>query len=94
MDFGAFKPLKAWLEQLFDHKTVVAWDDPELPRFRELEKAGLLQLTMVQHVGCEAFAELIFDALTSGELVPLPPHVFVRRVTVREHAGNAASYFE
>jgi 6-pyruvoyltetrahydropterin/6-carboxytetrahydropterin synthase len=91
-DFGAFKPLKAWLEQMFDHKTVVAHDDPDLPLFLKMESAGLLQITMVEHVGCEAFAKLIHDHVKL--LVPFGPHAFVRSVTVREHAGNAATYRE
>ena len=39
VDFGGLKPFKAWLEETFDHKTLVAEDDPSLPLYRQL--AGL-----------------------------------------------------
>lgn len=92
VDFGVFKALKSWLDQTFDHKTVVALDDPKLGEFQALERKGLVQLTTVEHVGCEAFAKLIFDHVKL--LVPMGNDAFVRSVTVREHAGNAATYRE
>jgi 6-pyruvoyltetrahydropterin/6-carboxytetrahydropterin synthase len=91
-DFGGFKPVKAWLEQTFDHKTVVAWDDPDFTLFLHLAEKGLIQLTAVEHVGCEAFAKMIFEKVK--ELVDAGPHARVQSVTVREHAGNAATYRE
>lgn len=92
VDFGGFKRLKVWLEDNFDHKTVVAVDDPDFKRFLELEEAGLVQLTVVDHVGCEAFAKMIFEKVK--ELVSTGPYARVQSVTVREHAGNAATYRE
>ena len=36
IDFGSLKPVKAWLANNFDHKTLVAEDDPALPLFKQL----------------------------------------------------------
>ena len=85
-DFGSLKPLKAWLEETFDHKTLVAHDDPELNRFKGLESDGLIELTLVDHVGCEAFAKMIFDWAFKN----ISPNVYW--VEVREHDGNHAGY--
>ena len=42
VDFGGLKPLKAWLEDKFDHKLALDKNDPQLERLKELEKQYLL----------------------------------------------------
>ena len=59
IDFGQFKSLRKNLEEFFDHKTVIAEDDPCRLQFRELETEGALELRILPKVGCEAFAEHI-----------------------------------
>ena len=65
MDFGAFKRngIKEHLSYMFDHTTVVAADDPALDTFRGLESQGLIQLRVIEHVGCEKFAEYVYHAI-------------------------------
>lgn len=36
MDFGGLKDFKAWADNMFDHTTVIAHDDPLLDRFKEM----------------------------------------------------------
>jgi 6-pyruvoyltetrahydropterin/6-carboxytetrahydropterin synthase len=36
IDFGSLKPVKKWLEETFDHKTLVAHDDPALQLFQDM----------------------------------------------------------
>lgn len=57
VDFGGLKPLKAWLEDSFDHKVVVDNNDPLLYNLKELESVGLAELTLFDGVGVEKFAE-------------------------------------
>ena len=57
VDFGGLKPLKQWLEDTFDHKTVIDENDPHLNDFRILETKGLCQITVLDGVGAEKFAE-------------------------------------
>jgi len=105
-NFGGLKPFKAWLEETFDHKTLVAEDDPALPIFRELasksvrreiyhsdvkELEPLIQLVVVPSTGVEAFSRMIFDWL-SHWLSVNHPSVSVRKVTVSEHEANSAWY--
>ena len=61
VDFGGLKPLKQWLAEMFDHTYLVAEDDPELETFKELEQKNLCDLRIVPAVGCERFAEMVFD---------------------------------
>ena len=60
VDFGGLKSLKNTLMEHFDHKTVVAADDPQLDKFREMRDAGILDLVIVDNVGCEKFAEIAY----------------------------------
>ena len=56
VDFGGLKPLKAWLEVSFDHKTVIDREDPFLYKFAELENMGLAEIRVMDGVGAEKFA--------------------------------------
>ena len=69
MDFGGLKAFKEWSEWQFDHTTVVALDDPHLSKFKELAKlgkqadGGVMDLRLVEAVGCEKFAELAYRTM-------------------------------
>ena len=69
MDFGGLKAFKEWSEWQFDHTTIVALDDPHLSKFKELAKlgkqaeGGVLDLRIVEAVGCEKFAELAYNTM-------------------------------
>ena len=89
VDFGGLKPLKAFLEETFDHKTLIAKDDPLLGEMRLMHKLGALDLVEVDAVGCEKFAEMIFN-YAEGFLKIAFPHVRLESVEVREHAANSA----
>ena len=55
VDFGGLKPLKAWLEDSFDHKLCLDKDDPHLEKFRELEALDLADIRIFDGVGAEMF---------------------------------------
>ena len=42
MDFGGLKPIKTWLEDLFDHTLLINEDDPELEFFPGNGKTGFV----------------------------------------------------
>lgn len=93
VDFGSLKSLKGQLEDQFDHKTLVAQDDPMLDEIHRLHLLGLAQVREVESVGCEAFAMYGYN-LAAIWLVDNGYHPRVRMVSceVREHAGNSAIY--
>lgn len=91
VDFGALKSLKAKLESWFDHKTLVAYDDPLLEEFQRLDSLDAIELVTVHATGCEAFASMIHDTACdwlrdNGHL----QRVRVASVEVREHGANSA----
>lgn len=91
VDFGSLKSFKGWLEDTFDHKTLVASDDPEYAAFKVLDTEGIIQMRTVEATGCEAFARLIFEFLECWLLDNgYSPRVRLTQVEVREHDGNSA----
>ena len=93
INFGGLKPVKAWLEQTFDHKTLVALDDPLFEKFQEMHNAGLIELVPVYRTGCEAFATMVFEYVENW-LVENGHASRVKLVSaeVREHGANSAKY--
>ena len=91
VDFGDLKDLKKKVQDLFDHKTVVAEDDPQLEWFQQAENRGVLELTVLPNVGCEAFAEFIFHMANDYLLEKgYSPRARLVSVEVSEHEGNSA----
>lgn len=86
-DFGGLKELKSRLESMFDHKTLVARDDPKINFMMGSDFCELADLVIVDHVGCEAFAKMIYDWIYEH----ISDKIFC--VEVREHEGNFARYF-
>lgn len=93
VDFGSLKPIKAWLEEQFDHKLLVAEDDPWREHLELLGKLGLAQPVIVKAVGCEAFAKMVYDKVERWLATQQKePRVFLERVICREHAANYGEY--
>jgi 6-pyruvoyltetrahydropterin/6-carboxytetrahydropterin synthase len=92
LDFGGLKPVRAWLHEMFDHTVLIAEDDPQRAEFERLAAMDLMDVRLVQAVGCEAIAQLVFDHVSAFAHSETGGRVWLERVEVREHAGNAASY--
>ena len=90
VDFGGLKELEQWLRDNFDHKTLIAFDDPHLDSFVVLHEAGLIDLVQVNGTGCEMFADMAFtfaDGLIKSQYGERCELVSVR---VSEHGANSA----
>jgi 6-pyruvoyltetrahydropterin/6-carboxytetrahydropterin synthase len=93
VDFGGLKPLKAILEDTFDHKVVVAEDDPHLDYFRQGHELGVLELVVVPAGGCEKFAEMVYEVTDQWlKDAGFAPRVRLVSVEVMEHGANSAIY--
>lgn len=76
-DFGGLKEIKAWLVFMFDHKLLVAEDDPAMDLLLELDKTRavrrsddrpegdevgkLAQVEVIPTVGCEGFSIFVYN---------------------------------
>lgn len=92
VDFGGLKPLKKWLEDSFDHKVVLTSTDPHMETFKDLEKKGLAELTIMDGVGAEKFAEHAWRY--ANELVKemSDGRCWCVEAECAEHGANSAIY--
>lgn len=94
VDFGGLKELKQLLADTFDHKTLVAMDDPQLSTFKALCDSGVIDMIIVPATGCEAFARMVFDVTEQWlKDAGYGPRCKLRCVEVAEHGANSVKCF-
>ena len=102
-DFGGMKRATTTIEgmspkdyftYLLDHTTIVAEDDPYMETFKQMDKDGIIQLRILQDVGCEKFAEHLYNTINKFLYVETNGRVKATKVEVYEHERNSASYME
>jgi 6-pyruvoyltetrahydropterin/6-carboxytetrahydropterin synthase len=100
-DFGGMKRAetkifglvpKEFFSWLLDHTTIVSEDDPYIEKFRELDRLGVIQLRVLPNVGCEKFAQYLFERINYFLLRETEGRVKAIKVEVYEHERNSASY--
>lgn len=95
VDYGGLKELKQFLKDHFDHKTLIAVDDPDLEKYQQLEKDGILKLTILPKLGCEGLADMLYKYV-NGVYIPEmwgqgeAERLWCFRVEVRETISNMA----
>jgi len=102
-DFGGMKRAKNningmapkdYFTWLFDHTTVIANDDPCLEQFKQMHSDGIIQLRIMDSVGCERFAEFLYEVINKFLAIETDGRVKAIKVEVYEHERNSASYGE
>lgn len=91
-DFGDTKWIKMYLEEMFDHTTAVASDDPHLDLFKQMDDANVLTLRIFSAVGCEKFAETVYLDVAPLVAARTKNRVRLKSVEVFEHGSNSAIY--
>jgi 6-pyruvoyltetrahydropterin/6-carboxytetrahydropterin synthase len=95
VDYGGLKELKQILKDQFDHRTLIAADDPDLEKYQQLERDGILDLTVLPAMGCELIADMLYK-FVNGVFIPdywgkgEAERVWCWRVEVRETQSNMA----
>lgn len=89
-DFGNCKWIKAYLEDNFDHKLAVDKNDPNLNDFLALEEKGLAKVIQMDGVGCEKFAEHVYNYVAPLIDEAEGGRVRLSSVEVFEHGSNSA----
>lgn len=102
-DFGFMKrsvytvaglTLEGWFKYMFDHTCIVAADDTKLDWFIEADKDKILQLRVLDYVGCERFAELVYNSISAFIKKETNGRVKVTSVECFENDNNSAIYSE
>jgi 6-pyruvoyltetrahydropterin/6-carboxytetrahydropterin synthase len=100
-DFGGMKRAentingmspKDYFAWLLDHTTIIAQDDPYLDKFYQMHDDGIIQLRVMESVGCERFAEFLYDVINKFLKVETNGRVKATKIEVYEHERNSASY--
>ncbi len=89
IDFGDLGVLKQYLKDTFDHTTVIAEDDPMIQDFIYLKDKELIDLRIMSNVGCEAFAQEVYEFCRERYE---SQRVKVKSVRVFEHGANSAVF--
>jgi 6-pyruvoyltetrahydropterin/6-carboxytetrahydropterin synthase len=94
MDYGGLRPLKQQLEEWFDHRLLVAIDDPHKDLLIALHTAKIAKVTEVEKTGCEGIADFLYEYVNT---IFLPNYgkdtsdrLWCSKVEVRETQSNMA----
>jgi 6-pyruvoyltetrahydropterin/6-carboxytetrahydropterin synthase len=102
-DFGGMKRAKTkihgmspkdYFAYLLDHTTIVAQDDPYLETFKQMSLDGIIQLRIMDSVGCEKFAEYLYTTINDFLMEETNGRVKAAKVEVYENERNSAIYEE
>ena len=101
-DYGGFKSidaqptpgngLKDWMNHMWDHTTLIEKDDPQLETFKYMEELGLLHLRIMDKIGAESAAKLVFDTFNERLAVTGGGRVKVVKVECWEAKNNSSIY--
>jgi len=67
MDYGGFKDqpvgngLKSWMNDMWDHTLLIEKDDPYLDFFESAQMEGVCKLVVMDKMGAESCAKLVYD---------------------------------
>lgn len=92
MDFGSFGDVKKILSTDFDHTTIIAADDPELKIFSGLDLRNIINMKILNAVGCEAFAKYVYDIIYAQKF-DSSGRVILYSVQCIENKTNTATYY-
>ena len=94
VDFGGFKDngLKEWMNFMFDHTTLLEKDDPYLDIFQSLQMDGVMNVRVMDKMGCESLAKLVFDKFNNVLSKTDGGRSRVIKVEVFENDKNSAIY--
>ena len=92
-DFGDCKWIKEYLQDKFDHKLVVARDDPiNEDEFLHTTLSNIADIRYMDNVGCEKFAESVFNHVAPKIKETTKGRVGLFSVECFEHGANSAIY--
>lgn len=93
VDFGDLKWVADWLDHMFDHTLLLCADDPLLPEFQVMERAGACALRIMPYgVGMEGSAQYVCEYVDAELRRLTKGRAWVEEVECREHEKNSAVY--
>jgi len=53
--------LKDWMDHMWDHTLLIEKDDPQLETFQYMQELGLCHLRVMDRIGAESAAKMVYD---------------------------------
>jgi 6-pyruvoyltetrahydropterin/6-carboxytetrahydropterin synthase len=53
--------LKDWMDYMWDHTLLIGKDDPQLETFQYMQELGLCHLRVMDRIGAESAAKMVYD---------------------------------
>ena len=100
VDYGGFKTkpigngLKDWMNYMFDHTMLIEKDDPQLDLFQQMEQMNLCHLRVMDKMGAESCAKLVFDKFNDVLSKTDTGRCKVIKVECFENDSNSSIYEE
>jgi len=100
VDYGGFKDapigngLKAWMDDMWDHTLLIEKDDPQLETFQVLEELNLAKLVIMDKMGAESCAKLVFNHFNERLSLTDGGRCKVVKVECFENDKNSSIYRE
>jgi len=92
VDFSSLGPLHQQLAEQFDHTFLVNRDDPLLAEWQRLHQLGALNLRVLENVGMEATAKLVWGWANALLWRRYQGRCCCWKVEARENDSNSACY--
>ena len=104
MDYGGFKStdakptpgngLKDWMNYMWDHTLLIEKDDPYLDFFQSAAMEGVCNLRVMDKMGTESCAKLVYDKFNDVMSKTGGGRVKVVKVECWESDNNSSIYYE
>ena len=95
MDFGDLRDVKKWIEDEWDHRVLIAYDDPLLNELQELHNKGGIDINILPTEygpGIEDSCKYIYDNINPMIVNKTDDRVWVEKIRVYEHENNWAEF--
>ena len=97
MDFGDLKDVKQWLEKQWDHRVMIASDDPQLDKLKEMHDLNIMNINVMDvekgwGPGIEASCKFVYDHVMPLIHAKTGGRVRLVKVEIWEHERNSAIY--
>jgi len=97
MDFGDLRDVKQWLEEQWDHRLLLASDDPHLGQFKNMHSLGTMSINIMDvdkgwGPGIEASCKFVYDHVQPIIAQKTNGRVTLTKVEIWEHERNSAVY--
>lgn len=96
-DFGGTKFIKEFLEKNWDHKTLIASDDPELDTLKELHNKKIIDLNILDvskgwTPAIEGSCKFVFDKIQPEITKKTEGRIKISKIEIWEHENNSAIF--